>query len=502
MAAIEALGGKLILMASRALARVARGPADYERVYDRMLTQATQPVILHWLGDMFDPALAGYWGSARRRRRDGDALGVIAANAGQGRRHQDLAARQGQGDRDAPPAARRRAHVHRRRLQLRRADRRRRRRQRDEPAAQRRAARHLRRDRAGGERRARRARRGRRGALPRDPRADGAAVAPHLPGADALLQDRRRLPRLAERPPAPLHDGRRPAERALAAAPRRAVPPRRPRRPARAARARGRAHAARCWRCTASTAEADAMRDFSQRPPLALDQHRDGARRAATLDAIIEACARARHPRDLAVARPGRTRSACERTAALVREHTASSSRAIAAAACSRRSMRPAARRALDDNRRAVDEARHARRAPAWCSWSAACPARSPARPQSKDIVRARAARCATASRRRSNTRASAGMPLAIEPLHPMYAADRACVNTLEQALDLCDALDPRPTPRRIGALLGVAVDVYHVWWDPEARKRRSRARAASACSPSTSATGWCRRATCSTTAA
>ena len=57
----------------------------------------------------------------------------------------------------------------------------------------------------------------------------------------------------------------------------------------------------------------------------------------------------------------------------------------------------------------------------------------------------------------------SCGMPLAIEPLHPMYAADRSCVNTLEQALDICDALDPSKT----GAL-GVAVDVYHVWWDPK----------------------------------
>ena len=63
MAAIEALGGRLIVMASRALARVARSPADYERVYDRVLRQARQPVILHWLGDMFDPALRGYWGS-------------------------------------------------------------------------------------------------------------------------------------------------------------------------------------------------------------------------------------------------------------------------------------------------------------------------------------------------------------------------------------------------------------------------------------------------------
>ncbi len=62
-------------------------------------------------------------------------------------------------------------------------------------------------------------------------------------------------------------------------------------------------------------------------------------------------------------------------------------------------------------------------------------------------------------------------MPLAIEPLHPMYAADRACINTLEQALDLCDALDPQ----RSGAL-GVAVDVYHVWWDPKLEAQIARA--------------------------
>jgi hypothetical protein len=81
MAAIEALGGKLIVMASRALARVATSPADYERVYDRVLRQARQPVILHWLGDMFDPALKGYWGSADPDRAMDTALAVIAANA-------------------------------------------------------------------------------------------------------------------------------------------------------------------------------------------------------------------------------------------------------------------------------------------------------------------------------------------------------------------------------------------------------------------------------------
>jgi hypothetical protein len=80
MAAIEALGGQLIVMASRALAAVARSPADYERVYDRILSQARQPVILHWLGEMFDPALAGYWGSADVDQAMETALGVIKAH--------------------------------------------------------------------------------------------------------------------------------------------------------------------------------------------------------------------------------------------------------------------------------------------------------------------------------------------------------------------------------------------------------------------------------------
>jgi hypothetical protein len=81
MAAIEKLGGKLIVMASRAMARVAKGPADYERVYDRVLRQAKQPVILHWLGEMFDPALAGYWGSKDVDAAMTTALGVIEAHA-------------------------------------------------------------------------------------------------------------------------------------------------------------------------------------------------------------------------------------------------------------------------------------------------------------------------------------------------------------------------------------------------------------------------------------
>ncbi|HET8744114.1 MAG TPA: DUF993 family protein, partial [Ramlibacter sp.] len=90
MEAIEKLGGRLIVMASRALARVAQGPADYEKVYGRILAQARQPVILHWLGDMFDPALAGYWRGSSQAAAGGakdidaamdTALGIIHAHA-------------------------------------------------------------------------------------------------------------------------------------------------------------------------------------------------------------------------------------------------------------------------------------------------------------------------------------------------------------------------------------------------------------------------------------
>jgi hypothetical protein len=81
MEAIEKLGGKLIIMASRALARVAKSPADYERVYDRILSQAKQPVLLHWLGDVFDPALAGYWGNPDTDKAMNTALGIIQAYA-------------------------------------------------------------------------------------------------------------------------------------------------------------------------------------------------------------------------------------------------------------------------------------------------------------------------------------------------------------------------------------------------------------------------------------
>jgi hypothetical protein len=79
--AIEALGGRIILMASRALAIAARSPDDYARVYDRILSGLREPCIIHWLGEMFDPALAGYFGSPDHMAAMDVCIDIIAANA-------------------------------------------------------------------------------------------------------------------------------------------------------------------------------------------------------------------------------------------------------------------------------------------------------------------------------------------------------------------------------------------------------------------------------------
>jgi sugar phosphate isomerase/epimerase len=124
---------------------------------------------------------------------------------------------------------------------------------------------------------------------------------------------------------------------------------------------------------------------------------------------------------------------------------------------------------ALDDNRRAIDEAKTLN-APCLVLVVGGLPGALAGCIEHKDLVQARAqvfdGIAATLQYARE-----VGMPLAIEPLHPMYAADRACVNTMEQALDICDALDPE----RSGAI-GVAVDVYHVWWDPKLQAQIARA--------------------------
>ena len=79
--AVESMGGQLVVMASRALAHAAKGPEEYARVYDRILRQAREPVIIHWLGEMFDPALAGYWGNADHNAAMDTCLSIIGDHA-------------------------------------------------------------------------------------------------------------------------------------------------------------------------------------------------------------------------------------------------------------------------------------------------------------------------------------------------------------------------------------------------------------------------------------
>ena len=82
LTAVQRAGGRVVLMASRALARIATSPADYEAVYARVLAEAEAPVILHWLGEMFDPQLTGYWGARDFPPALETALAIAHANAG------------------------------------------------------------------------------------------------------------------------------------------------------------------------------------------------------------------------------------------------------------------------------------------------------------------------------------------------------------------------------------------------------------------------------------
>ncbi len=116
---------------------------------------------------------------------------------------------------------------------------------------------------------------------------------------------------------------------------------------------------------------------------------------------------------------------------------------------------------AIDDNKRAIDEA-VAINAECLVLVVGGLPNGSRDLPAAREMVADGLA--AILSYARENH-----MPLAIEPLHPMYAADRACINTLEQALDICDLL---------GDGVGVAIDVYHVWWDPKLYAQIARAGA------------------------
>ena len=112
-----------------------------------------------------------------------------------------------------------------------------------------------------------------------------------------------------------------------------------------------------------------------------------------------------------------------------------------------------------DDNRRAIEEA-HELGAQCLVLVVGGLPEGSKNLPRARERVQECISKILPEARK-------AGVPLAIEPLHPMQAAERACVNTLEQALDICDAL---------GDGIGVAVDVYHVWWDPKLESQIARA--------------------------
>lgn len=210
------------------------------------------------------------------------------------------------------------------------------------------------------------------------------------------------------------------------------------------------------------------MRDFSS-DCTALSINTATVRRQWPLDRIIDECAQ----RQIAAISPWRDQVAAVGLTQIARQLQDTGLRL---SGYCRGGFFPAADAAgrlaaIDDNRRAIDEARTLD-APCLVLVVGALPGALDGVPHYKDISRAR-------NEVRDGIAASldyareVGMPLAIEPLHPMQAAERACVNTLEQALDICDELDAGQT----GAL-GVAVDLYHVWWDPKLQSQIERAGA------------------------
>jgi len=124
---------------------------------------------------------------------------------------------------------------------------------------------------------------------------------------------------------------------------------------------------------------------------------------------------------------------------------------------------------AHDDNRLAIDEAKKLN-APCLVLVVGSLPGALQGRAQYKDVELARS-QVFDGIAKALEYAVQVGMPLAIEPLHPMQAAERACINTTEHALDICDALDPQ----RKGHL-GIALDVYHTWWDPKLKEQIQRA--------------------------
>jgi sugar phosphate isomerase/epimerase len=438
--AVERMGGRIILMASRALARAARGPADYERVYARVLEGVREPVIIHWLGEMFDPALAGYWGNDDHMRAMETALAVIGAHADKvdGVKISLL-------DKEKEIAMRRRLpegrpHVHGRRLRLRGADRRRRAR------AFGRAARHLRPDRAGG---------GRGAGLP---------LADDLHGFHEILAPTVPLSRHIFRAPTRFYKtgvvfmawlnghqdhftmlgGQQSARSVLHFAELFRLADRAGLLPTRSGPWRG---CGRCWRCTGWSG-------LMPKPgPLSLNTAT--VRERWGLPECIEGCARHGVPgispwrdmlHDMGVARAARR----------VRDA------GLAVTGLCRGGMFPAPTRPGGARRRGQPPrrgrgARAGRGVPGDGVRRPAARLQGPARRAGHGARRAARALARGARGRRH---------LALEPLHPMTCADRSVLSTLAQALDLCEEL---------GEGAGVAVDVYHVWWDPDLERQMLR---------------------------
>ncbi|MFM0219622.1 MULTISPECIES: sugar phosphate isomerase/epimerase family protein [Paraburkholderia] len=185
------------------------------------------------------------------------------------------------------------------------------------------------------------------------------------------------------------------------------------------------------------------------------------------LERIIEGCAR-RGIRAIAPWHADAERVGVAQTKRLLREAQ------IELAGYCRGGLFPVAQASERDavferNRRVLDAARELD-APCVVLVVGGLPGAMEGEPQSRDLAGARE-QVKDGIARILDYAKSLRMPLAIEPLHPMYAADRACVNTLEHALDLCDALDPS-----MQGDLGVAVDCYHVWWDPKVDAQIARA--------------------------
>ena len=199
------------------------------------------------------------------------------------------------------------------------------------------------------------------------------------------------------------------------------------------------------------------MRDLGAGPSL-LSVNTATVRKQAGLLEIIEACAR----HGIAAISPWRDQVAAvglERAARAIKDA------GLKLSGYCRGGLFPATGEhvaaARDDNRRAVDEAA-ALGAPCLILVAGGLPQFArPGSTPSKDLLGARKMIEDGIAELLVHAR-QAELPLALEPLHPMYAADRAAVNTLAQALDIADRLDPG------GRALGVAVDVYHTWWDPD----------------------------------